>query len=184
MLNNAPGKTTIYRKVQDRLKSESFYRELQEEVVRESDNTITPKNGKIIRKSDLAIKRQPAPKKLSPRKRDQLVNFYATEGLRKITKPQRNVGFKSSRVTQKKRNLQAKFEELDIARRNVAINSSRETLLREEDEKRKRLRFPIGLKIDHESSPPANPIILELAKTNAERRTVQRKSYQMTMPAI
>ena len=94
MLNNPPGKTTIYRKVQDRLKSEPFYRELKEEIVRESDHTVTLKNGKIIRKPDLAIKRQPAQKKPSPRKRDQLVKFYATKGLRKTAKPQRNVGLK------------------------------------------------------------------------------------------
>ena len=66
----------------------------------------------------------------------------------KTAKPQRNVGFKSSRTTQKKRNLQSKFEELDIARRNAAMNSSMETLLREEEEQRKRLRIPIGLESD------------------------------------
>ena len=156
VLNNPPGKTTIYRKVQDRLKSEPSYRELKE-IVRESDHTVTLKNGKLIRKSDLAIKRQPAPKKTSPRKRDQLVKFYATKGPRKIRKPQRNVGFRSSKATQKKRILQTKFEELDIARRNAAMNSSRETLLREEEEQRKRLRFPIGLESDHESSPSGKP---------------------------
>ena len=138
VLNNPPGKTTIYRKVQDRSKSEPFYRELKEEIVRESEHTITLKNRKTIRKSDLAIKRQPALKKPSPRKRNQLVKFYATKGLRKTTKPQRNVGFKSSRATQKKRDLQTKFEELDIARRNAVMNSSRETLVREEEEQRKR----------------------------------------------
>ena len=69
VLNNPPGKTTIYRKVQDRLKIEPLYRELKEETVRESDHTITLKNGKIIRKSDLAIKRQSAPTKVSPRKK-------------------------------------------------------------------------------------------------------------------
>ena len=133
VLNNPSGKTTIYRKVQDRSKSEPFYRVLKDEIVRESDHTVTLKNGKVIRKSDLAIKRQPTQKKPSPRKRDQLVKFYATKGLRKTAKPQRNIGFKSSRATQKKRNLQSKFEELDIARRNAAMNSSRETLLREEE---------------------------------------------------
>ena len=157
VLNNPPGKTTIYRKDQDRSKSEPFYKDLKEEIVRESDHTITFKNGKIIRKSDLAIKRQPAPKKPSPRKKNQLVKFYATKGLRKTTRPQRNVGFKISRATQKKRNLQAKFEELDIARRKAAINSSRETLLRQEEEQRKRLRFPIDLESDHESSPLGKP---------------------------
>ena len=134
VLNNPPGKTTIYRKVQDRSKIKPFYKELKEEIERESDHTITLKNGKILRKSDLAMKRQPALKKSSPRKKNKLVKFYATKGLRKTTRPQRNVGFKSSRSTQKKRNLQAKFEELDIARRNAAMNSSRETLLREEEE--------------------------------------------------
>ena len=56
VLNNPTGKTTIYRKVQDRLKSEPFYREFNEEIVRESDHTFTLKNGKKIRKSVLAIK--------------------------------------------------------------------------------------------------------------------------------
>ena len=73
--------------------------------------------------------------------------------MRKTAKPPRNVGFKSSRTTQKKRTLQWKFEELDIARRNAAMNSSRETLLREEEDQRKRLRTPIGLESDQESSP-------------------------------
>ena len=50
-----------------------------------------------------AIKRQLTQKKPSPRKRDQLVRFYATKGLRKTAKPQRNVGFKSSRTKQKKK---------------------------------------------------------------------------------
>ena len=157
VLNNPPGKTTIYRKVQDRSKSEPFYKELKEEIVRESDHTITLKNGKIIRKSDLAIKTQSALKRPSPRKKNQLVKFYATKGLRKTTRPQRNVGFESSRATQKKRNLQAKFEELEIARQNAAMNNSRETPLREEEEQRKRLRFPIGLESDHESSPLGKP---------------------------
>ena len=157
VLNNPPGKTTIYRKVQDRSKSEPFYRVLKDEIVRESDHTVTLKNGKVIRKSHLAIKRQPTQKKPSPRKRDQLVKFYATKGLRKTAKPQRNVGFKSSRATQKKRNLQSKFEELDIARRNAAMNSSKETLLREEEEQRKRLRIPIGPESDQESSPSGKP---------------------------
>ena len=102
VLNNPPGKTTIYRKVQERSKSEPFYRELKDEIVRESDHTITLKNGKVIRKSDLAIKRQSTMKKPSPRKRDQLVKFDTTKLLRKTAKPQRNVGFKSSRATKKK----------------------------------------------------------------------------------
>ena len=73
-------------------------------------------------------------------------------------KPQRNVGFKSSKATQKKINLQAKSEELDIARRNAAMNSSRETLLREEEEQRQRLRYPIGLESVQETSPPGKPV--------------------------
>ena len=77
----------------------------------------------------------------------------------------RNVGFKSSKSTQKKRNLKAKFEELDIARRNVARNSSRETLLREEEEERKRLSYPIGLENIQEASPPGQPIRLQIMNT-------------------
>ena len=38
------------------------------------------------------------------------------------------------------------------------MNSSRETLLREEEEQRKRFRFPIGLESDHETSPPGKPV--------------------------
>ena len=110
VLNNPPGKTTRYRKVQDRSKSEPFYKELKEEIVRQSDHTTTLKNGKIIRKSDLAIKRQPALKKPSPRKKNQLVKFYATKGLRKTTRPQRNVGFKSLRATQKKETSRLNFK--------------------------------------------------------------------------
>ena len=60
-------------------------------------------------------------------------------------------------MTQKKRNIQAKFEELDIARRNAAMNSSRGRLLRKEEEQRKKLRFPVGLESDIESSPPGKP---------------------------
>ena len=46
VLNDPPDETTIYRKVQDRLNSEPFYRELKEEIVGESDHTITLKMGK------------------------------------------------------------------------------------------------------------------------------------------
>ena len=69
------------------------------------------------------------------------------------------VGFKSSRSTQKKRNLQPKFEELDIARRNAAMNSPGETLLQEKEEKeeRKRFRYPIGLESSQEASPSGQP---------------------------
>ena len=73
-------------------------------------------------------------------------------------KSSRNIGFKSSKSTQKKRNLQAKFEKLDIARQNAAMNSSRETLLREEEEERKRLRYPIGGESNQEVSPPGQRI--------------------------
>ena len=76
----------------------------------------------------------------------------------KIMKPQSNIGFKSSKATQKKRNLQAKFEELEIARRNAAMNSPRETLLREEEEQRQRLRYPIGHASVQETSPPGKPV--------------------------
>ena len=100
VLNNPPGKITIYRKVQDRLKNERLYREVKKEIVRESDHTITLKNGKIIRQSDLAVERQPAPKKSSPRKKNKLVKFYATKGPRNIVKPKRNVGSKSLQLTQ------------------------------------------------------------------------------------
>ena len=58
----------------------------------------------------------------------------------KYGKPTRNVEFKSSKATHKKKNPQAKFEELDIARRNAAMTSSMKTLLREEEAERKRLR--------------------------------------------
>ena len=71
-----------------------------EEIVRESDHTITLKNGKILRKSDLAVKNPSAPKKISPRKKKQLVKFYVTKGPRKNAKPPRNIGFKSSKSTQ------------------------------------------------------------------------------------
>ena len=44
------------------------------------------------------------------------------------------------------------------------MNSSRETLLREEEEQRKRLRFPIGLERDHESSPLGKPDHLRICE--------------------
>ena len=49
VLNNPPGKITIYRKVQERSKIEPFYRVLKDEIVGESDLTFTQKNGKKIR---------------------------------------------------------------------------------------------------------------------------------------
>ena len=50
------------------------------------------------------------------------------------------------------------------------MNSSRETLLREEKEQRKRLRFPIGLESDHESSPMGKPDHLRICE-NEHRAT-------------
>ena len=41
VVGNPSSKTLIYRKVQDRKKDESYYKELKEELVRESDHTIT-----------------------------------------------------------------------------------------------------------------------------------------------
>ena len=45
------------------------------------------------------------------------------------------------------------------------MNSSGETLLREEEEQQKRLRFPIGLESDHEISPPGKPVCSRNSKT-------------------
>ena len=117
-------------------------------------------------------------KKISPRKKNELLKFYATKGPRKVTQSLRNVGFKSPNSTQKKINLQAKFEESDIARRKAAMNSSRETLLREEKEERKRLRYPIGLEIIQEASAPGQPTcpqtanIPELTMTQTPTETI------------
>ena len=58
----------------------------------------------------------------------------------------------------KKKNLQAKFEELDIAMRNAARNSSNGTLLREEEEEKKWLRHRIGLESSQEPIPSGQPI--------------------------
>ena len=73
----------------------------------------------IICKSDLAVKRPTIPKKVNPCKKNQLI--HATKRARKVMKTSKNVRFKSSKSTQKKRNLQAKFEELDIDRQNAAM---------------------------------------------------------------
>ena len=43
-----------------------------------------------------------------------------------------------------KKNLQAKFENLDMARRNVAMKSSREILLREEEKGGSNSEFPLA----------------------------------------
>ena len=50
------------------------------------------------------------------------------------------------------------------------MNSSRKTLLREEKEQRKRLRFAIGLESDHESSPMGKPDHLSICE-NEHRAT-------------
>ena len=96
-----------------------------------------------------------------------------------MIKPARNVGFKSSQSAQNKRNTQYKFEELDIARRNAAMNSSRETLLREEEEERKRLRCPISTESNQEqqlpSGQPSRPLTQDksdLTLTNMSLETV------------
>ena len=41
------GKNLFYRKVQDRKKDEPYYKELKEEIERESDHTITLKTNNI-----------------------------------------------------------------------------------------------------------------------------------------
>ena len=51
-------------------------------MVRESYQTITLKSGKIIPKSDLAVKRPTEIKKGSPCKKNQLFKFYTTKGPR------------------------------------------------------------------------------------------------------
>ena len=172
VLNNPPGKTTIYRKVQDRSKSEPFYRELKEEIVRESDHTITLKNRKTIRKSDLAIKRQPALKKPSPRKRNQLVKFYATKGLRKTTKPQRK---ETSRLNLKNSILRGgtrwwivlERHSLERRRSNGKGSDSR-----------------LASNVTTSQARWVNLTIQEFVKTNTERRTIQQKTHQTTKQAI
>ena len=108
------------------------------------------------------------------------MKFYATKGPRKTTQSLRNVRIESSKSTQKKRKL--KNQESDIAGRNAAMNSSGEALLREEDEARKRLRYPIGLQEasppGQEASPPGQPTcpqttnIPELTMTQAPTETI------------
>ena len=101
VLSNLSGETLIYRKIKDGKKDAPHYKELKEEkTVRESYQTITLKSGKIIRKSDLAVKRPTEIKKGSPCKKNQLFKFYATKRPRKVIKLARNVGFKSSKATQ------------------------------------------------------------------------------------
>ena len=64
--------------------------------------------------------------------------------LQRVQNTSKRSAFKSSRKTQAARNKEAKFEELDIARRNAAMYSSRETLLgQEEEEQKARLRVPL-----------------------------------------
>ena len=157
VLSNPSGKTVIYRKVRDRKKNKPYYKEPKEEIVRESDHIITLKSGEKICKSDLAVKITTEPRKVSPRKKYQLFKFVTRKGPRNVIKAARNVGFKSSKATQnkkKQKKFQTKFEELDIARRNAAINFSRETLLREEQKERKRYRCPIGAEDNQDFIPP------------------------------
>ena len=128
------------------------------------------------------MKRPTVPKKVSPLKNNQLTKFHATKRPGKVTKPSRNVEFKSSKETQKKKNLQAKFEELDIAMRNAARNSWNGTLLREEEEEeeeeKKRLRYRIGLESSQEPIPSGQPIpplsthTPDVSKTNMPIETI------------
>ena len=70
------------------------------EVVRESEHAVTIKSGKISRKSDYAIKidKPDLPRKpVSPRKKGQLLMFYATKGSRTTSS---RTAFKSSRTKQ------------------------------------------------------------------------------------
>ena len=63
VLSNSSGKNLIYRKEQDRKKDKPYYKELKEEIISESDHKIKLKNGKVIRKLDLAVKKPSALKK-------------------------------------------------------------------------------------------------------------------------
>ena len=87
-LSNSSGKKLIYRKVQDRKKDKPYCKELKEEIIRESDHKITLKNGKVIRKIDLAVKKPSAPKKNSPQpqEKNQLIRFHAKKRPRKVMK--------------------------------------------------------------------------------------------------
>ena len=131
------------------------------------------------------MKRSTVLKKVSPRKKNQLIKLYATKGPRKVTKPSRNIWFKSSKASQKKRNLQANFEELDIARRNAAMNSSRKRLLREEEEQRKRFRYLIGLESSQEpitSGQPIRPLLTHTPDISTTNIPIER--CPTTKPAI
>ena len=68
------------------------------------------------------------------------MKFSATKGPRRIIKPAGNVRLQSSKTTQKKQKLQAKFKQSDVARQNAANNCSMETPLRTEEEERKLIR--------------------------------------------
>ena len=92
--------------------------------VRESDHTITLKNGKIFRKSDLAVKTPPASKELSPRKKNQLKIFRPPKNPEK-SQNHREMSALRAPSLHKRRETYHKFEELDVARRNAAMNSSR-----------------------------------------------------------
>ena len=94
--------------------------------------------------------------------------------------PTRNFGLKSSKATQSQRKLRAKFEQLDIAKRNAAMNSSKENLLREEEEQRKCLRLPIGTESDLEQIASGQP-----AQTQTQEKVETTQSpLNMSMEAI
>ena len=58
------------------------------------------------------------------------------------------------------------------------MNSSRETLLREEEEQRTRLRFLIGLESDYKSSPPGNSDYSRMSKR--ERRATNSSAETLS----
>ena len=72
-------------------------------------------------------------------------------------KPTINDGFKSSKATQSKRKFQANFEQKDITLRNASMSSLRETLLRVEEEPRKRLNFHSDTESYLEQTPSGRP---------------------------
>ena len=94
-------------------------------------------------------------KPVSPRIKDHLLKFYATKGPRKTS---RRTVFKSTRKQQVAQSKEAKFEELDTSRRNGAMCSSTETLLREEEEAEE---ARLGIILDP-----------ELARPQSERKVV------------
>ena len=92
-------------------KGRSVFKELKDEIVRESHHTITLKKIiKIIFKSGLALRKAIVQKEVSPRKQKKLVSD-ATNAPRRVIEPARMVALRVSKATQNKRNLQAKFEQ-------------------------------------------------------------------------